>query len=141
MPEVRLLVKMAAARGVSGRRRGRLLPWSEQATSRRAVCGASVGEVAGRPKFVRAPWVMPLPEVAGAGSEVVGSHWTVCRRGWWVPEICPGSVVVALLEEPEQAARPWAVSGPTVGGAVGGPFLFGQGIGSVCGKVTPVAGL
>ncbi|SIS56439.1 hypothetical protein SAMN02744133_101192 [Thalassospira xiamenensis M-5 = DSM 17429] len=29
MPEIRLLVKMAAARGLSGRRGGRLSPWPE----------------------------------------------------------------------------------------------------------------
>ena len=47
---------MAAARGLSGLRRDRLPPWPERATSRWAVRAASVGEVAGGPRFVRAPW-------------------------------------------------------------------------------------
>jgi len=121
MPENRLPVKMAAARGVSGRRGGRLLPWSEQATSRRAIRGASGGEVAGGPKFVRAPWSCHCRkwlERAARLWVVIGSSGGAAGGS---PRFVRASVVMALPEEPEQAARPWAVSGPTVGGAGGGP--------------------
>ena len=55
-PEDRLLVKMAVARSVSGRLGGRLPPWPERATSRWAVRGPSVGEVAGGPRCVGVSW-------------------------------------------------------------------------------------
>ncbi len=83
---------------------------------------------------------------AGAGSEAVGGQWSDCWRGWWRSEICP--VLPEVLHRRKslwricwkrQQGRHRAVYEPLVGGAVGGPFLFGQGIGSVCGKVTPVA--
>ena len=208
---------MAAARGVSGCRRGRLSPWPESARSGQQAPGSSAGDDGGGPRCVwpsrwhvvalvgagneppsdprgvrwRGCWrpevcpgsvVMPLPEVAGAGSEVVGSHWTVWWCGWRKPEVCPGfggqgvagragagseavggqwsdcwrgwwrSEICPVLPEVQhrrkslwricwkrQQGRHRAVYEPLVGGAVGGPFLFGQGIGSVCGKVTPVA--
>ncbi|WP_220150185.1 hypothetical protein, partial [Thalassospira xiamenensis] len=52
-PEIRLLVKMAAARGVSGGRGGRLWPWSGRASRPSGGLGASGGEAAERSGFVR----------------------------------------------------------------------------------------
>ncbi len=89
-PEDRLVVKIAAARGVSGCRRGRLPPWPERATSRWAVRGASVGEVAGGPRCVRASWSWHWRR-AGASSEVVGR--LVAGGGTRFVQRCPKSSI------------------------------------------------
>jgi hypothetical protein len=91
-PEDRLVVKMAAARGVSGCRRGRLPPWLDRATSRWAVRGASVGEVAGGPRCVRASWSWHWrrgqSKQRGCGAS----------GGWWRHEICPALPEVAVVQ-------------------------------------------
>ncbi len=124
-PENRLVVKVAAGRGVSGCRGGKLPPWPEQATSRWAACwrgrlklvvcldageagcrrGRKAIEVGNlpvdrlgairqrgcwRPEICPGFAVMASPKVARPGSEVVGSLWTVCCRGWQRPAVCRG---------------------------------------------------
>ncbi len=90
------LARLAAARGVSGRRGSRLPPQPERVTSRWVFRRASVGEVAGGPRFVRASVVMPPAEVVGAGSEAEGVLWIVCWEGWRGLQVCPGFVIVGL---------------------------------------------
>ncbi len=70
-PLDRLLVKMAKARSVSGRRGGRLSPWPEMRRGGRAADEGPSAAVAGSPSFVRASVIMALPKGVGAGSEVV----------------------------------------------------------------------
>ena len=90
------LAGLAAARGVSERRGSRLSPWPERVTSRWMFRGASAGEAAGGPRFVRASVVMPLAEIVGAGSEAEGVLWIVCWGGWRGLQVCPGFVIVGL---------------------------------------------
>ncbi|RCK39364.1 hypothetical protein TH24_12475 [Thalassospira xiamenensis] len=69
--------------------------------------------------------VMALAKGGGAGSEVVGGPWGVSWRDCWRSEVCPASVVMALAKMAgvgsEVVGRRWAVSGPSGGGADGGP--------------------
>lgn len=93
-PEDRLLVKMADARGVSGRRNGKLPPWPEQATSRWAACWQGWLKLvvcldAGEAGFRRGRKVIEV------GNEPVDRLWAVRRQGCWRPEICSGFAVMA----------------------------------------------
>lgn len=64
-----------------------------------------------RPGFV----IMPLPEAAEAGSEVLGGLWGVWWLGFRRSEVWPGFVVMALAEGIEAGGKPLAVSGTSVG--------------------------
>jgi|GEM_PF-3188052 len=93
-PESRLVVKMAAARGVSGRWNGKLPPWPEQATSRWAACWR------GRLKLVVCLDVGVADcrrdrKVIEVGKEPVDHLWAIRQRGCWRPEICSGFAVMA----------------------------------------------
>jgi len=69
-PEVRLPVKMAVARGVSGCRRGRLSPWPDGDRCDRESDDGPPATVAGGPRFVRRRWLWPCCRTGdGAGSE------------------------------------------------------------------------
>ncbi|WP_208638488.1 hypothetical protein, partial [Thalassospira xianhensis] len=63
-----LLVTMAVARGVSGRRGGRLSPWPDGDRGGRAADEGLSATVAGSPSFFRASVIMALPKRVGAGS-------------------------------------------------------------------------
>jgi len=76
-PEDRLPVKMANARGVSGRRGGRLSPWPDGDGGGRAADEGPSAAVAGSPSFVRASVIMALPR----GAERVARLWAICWRG------------------------------------------------------------
>lgn|GEM_PF-4105555 len=81
-----------------------------------------------RPGFV----IMPLPEAAEAGSEVLGGLWGVWWLGFRRPEVWPGFVVMALAEGIEAGGKPVAVSGTSVGR----PCFVRGGISSASGKIT-----
>jgi len=100
-PEDRLPVKKANARGVSGRRGGRLPPWPDGDQGGRVADKGPSATVAGGPSFVRASVVMTLPK----GAERVARLWAVrgpsAGEGWWRPEVRPGFVIMPLPEAAE----------------------------------------
>ncbi len=102
-PEIRLLVKMAAARGVSGGRGGRLWPWSGRASRPSGGLWASGGEAGERSGFVRrCPKSCIAGSRCGAGREHDGRLWdprfvrasSVAGRPVWVG--CPAVVAIML---------------------------------------------
>ena|GEM_PF-6250395 len=103
-PEIRLLVKMAAARGVSGGRGGRLWRWPGRATSRPpGGLWPSGGEAAERSGFVQR---CPKSCRCGAGREHDGRLWNPrfvrassvagCPVWGWVSCCCRHHVAVVM---------------------------------------------
>ena len=93
-PLDRLLVKMAKARSVSGRRGGRLPPWPEVRRGGREPDERPSATVAGGPSFVPASVVggHGIVERARNGQRAFGPSvdrlWTIGWRGWRRPEVC-----------------------------------------------------
>ena len=82
-PEIRLLMKMVAARGLSGRRGNRLPPWSEGDRSGQRAQGPFAGEGGRGPCFVRdlVERELDLPKGAGLGTFAVG------RMAGWIAHL------------------------------------------------------
>ncbi len=95
-----------------------------------AVRGPSAGEGWWRPEIRPGFVIMPLPEAAEAGSEVLGGLWGVWWLGFRRSGVWPGFVVMALAEGIEAGGKPLAVSGTSVGrpcfGRVGHFACFGE---------------
>ena len=89
-PLDRLLVKMAVARGVSGRRGGRLPPWPEVRRGGREPDERPSATVAGGPSCVWASEVTALLNLAEAGNEGAGGRRAVHWSGWQGTEARPG---------------------------------------------------
>jgi len=98
-PEIRLLVKMAAARGVCGGQGGSLWPWPGRASRPSGGLWASGGETGERSGFVRrCPKSCIAGSHCGAGREHDGRLWgprfvrassVAGRPVWgWVPCCC-----------------------------------------------------
>ncbi|WP_417833245.1 hypothetical protein [Thalassospira xiamenensis] len=89
-PEVRLPVKMAAARGVSERRGSRLSPWLDGDRGSREPDDCPSATVAGGPSCVWASEVTALLNFAEAGNEGAGGRRAVHWSGWQGTEARPG---------------------------------------------------
>ncbi len=122
-PLDRLLVKMAVARGVSGRRGGRLPPWPEVRRGGREPDERPSATVAGGPSFVPASVVggHGIVERARNGQRAFGPSVDHRLAGLAAARVVSERRGSRLSPRPERVTSRWVFRRASVGEVAGGP--------------------